>query len=171
MSGRALLATLSVMVGVLVFNPAAWARRPPGARGERGIQSEPKTPIDEFELMPPEQQQRALQRLPREQRQKLQERLQRFNQLPREQQQALRNLYNRLHQLPQKQQESVRKAINRLSEQAPDRQRAMRDELRTMAGLTEQDREARMANPEFRSTFSRREQGIVKDMMPVLPDR
>jgi hypothetical protein len=171
MSGRSLLMALSVILGGLLYNPCAFARRPPGARAERGGKAGPNTPIDQFEGMPPEQQQRALERLPPGQRQKLQERLRRFNQLPREQQQTLRNLYNRLHQLPPGRQESVRKAINRFSEQAPDRQRAMRDELRSMAALPKPDREARMASPEFRNNFSRREQGIVKDMLPVLPDR
>jgi hypothetical protein len=152
----------------LLASPAASARRPPGARLDR---SGPKTPIDEFERMSPEQQQKALNRLPPGQRQKLQEQLQRFNRLPPEQQQTLRNLYNRLHQLPPNQQESVRKAINRFSEQAPARQQAMRDELRSMAALPEQDRTARMASQEFRDSFSRKEQGIVKDMLPVLPNR
>jgi hypothetical protein len=152
----------------LLASPAAFARRPPGAHSDR---AGPKTPIDEFERMSPEQQQRALNRLPPGQRQKLQEQLQRFNRLPPEQQQTLRNLYNRLHQLPRDQQESVRKAINRFSEQSPARQQAMRDELRSMAALTQQDREARMASREFRNSFSRREQGIVKDMTPVLPNR
>ncbi len=121
--------------------------------------------------MSPEQQQRALERLPPGQRQKLQERLQRFNQLPPEQQRTLRNLYNRLHQLPANQQESVRKAIDRFSKQAPDRQQAVRDELRAIAALPEHDRKTRMASPEFRNQFSRREQGIVKDMLPLLPGR
>ncbi len=163
-------------VAVALFaGPPAFARRPPGARSSHPATAAKtpaaKTPIDEFERMSPEQQQRALGRLPPAQRQKLQERLQRFNQLPREQQQTLRNLYNRLHKLPANQQESVRKAINRFSEQAPDRQRTMRDELRSMAALSKQDREARTGSREFRNSFSRREQGIVKDMLPVLTGR
>jgi hypothetical protein len=171
MSGRSLPLALSVIGAIVFCSPSALARRPPGARSERGAKASPKTPIDEFERMSPEQQQRALERLPPAQRQKLQERLQRFNQLPREQQQTLRNLYNRLHQLPANQQEFVRKAINRYSEQAPDRQRAIRDELRSMAALSKQDREARTESREFRNSFSRREQGIVRDMLPVLPGR
>jgi len=119
--------------------------------------------------MPPEQQQRALNRLPPSERQKLQQRLQRFQQLPRAQQATLRNLYNRLHQLPASQQESVRKAINRFSGQSPDRQQAMRDELRSLAMLPEQARAQRITSQEFRQTFSRREQGIVRDMLPLLP--
>ena len=155
MSRRSLL----VIAAMLLSNHSAFGRRPPAAR----------TPIDEFERMPPEQQHRALNRLPPGQRQKLQERLQRFHQLPSAQQATLRNLYNRLHQLPASQQESVRKAIQRFSGQSPDRQQAMRDELRSLAMPQEQARRQRIASPEFRQSFSRREQGIVRDMIPLLP--
>jgi len=170
MSGRNVLVAFALIAGLLACHPTLLARRPPGARAG-GKAPAATTPIDEFERMPPAEQQRALERLSPGQRQKLQERLRRFNQLPPEQQQTLRNLYNRLHQLPASQQQSVRKAINRFSNQVPDRQRAMRDELRSLAALPEQDREARMASQEFRNRFNRREQGIVRDMLPVLPGR
>ena len=176
MSSRGLLVALPVIASVLFCQPAVFARRPPGAGLGRGVRPgtrvpAAKTPIDDFERMSPEQQQRVLERLPPGQRQKLQERLQRFNQLPPEQQRTLRNLYNRLHQLPVNQQESVRKGIDRFSKQTPDRQQAVRDELRAMAAIPEHDRKARMASPEFRNRFNRREQGIVKDMLPLLPGR
>jgi hypothetical protein len=180
MSSRGLLVALPVIASVVFYNPAAFARRPPGEHLGRGtrppVSRTPrapaaKTPIDEFERMSPEQQQRALERLPPGQRQKLQERIERFNQLPPAQQRTLRNLYNRLHQLPVNQQESVRKAIDRFSKQTPDRQQAVRDELRAMAAISERDRKARMASAEFRNRFGRREQGIVKDMLPLLGGR
>jgi len=156
MSGRGILVILSM----LMLNSAASARRlPPAGR----------TPIDDFERMTPQQQQQAMNRLTPGQRQKFQERLQRFHQLPGEQQRTLRNLYNRLHQLPANQQESVRKAINRFSGLSPGRQQAMRDELRSMAPMPEQAREQRMASPEFRKAFDRREQGIIGEMTPLLP--
>jgi hypothetical protein len=161
---------LLVLAAMLASNPALFARRPPPAR--TGADRTPdRNPVDEFERMSPEQQQRALNRLPPGQRQKLQDRLQRFNRLPAEQQRTLRNLYNRLHQLPPNQQEAVRKAINRFSGQAPNRQQAMRDELRSMAASPEPDRERRMASPEFRGRFDRREQTIIREMTPLLPDR
>src|ERR1700678_2342649 len=175
MSGRILRLALAVVVGALLCDHAAFARRPPAsgaghAGGKTPAPNAPAvTPIDEFERMSPEQEQRELERLPPGQRQKLRQRLQRFNQLPAEQQRTLRNLYNRLHQLPANQQESVRKAINRFSEQPADRQQAMRDELRTLAPLSQNERTVRLASREFRGSLSRREQGVVKDMLPVLP--
>ena len=138
--------------------------RPSAPRSARG----PQTPIDEFETMSPEQRQNALNRLPPEQREKLQERLQKFNELPAEQQQALKNLYNRLHQLPPDRQEAVRNAVSRFSEQSSQRQQAMREELQNMVNLSEQERQQRLASSEFRNKFNRKDQGIVRDMAPLL---
>ena len=131
----------------------------------------PRTPIDELETMSPEQRRKALDRLPAAQRNKLQERLQKFNELPAEQQQSLRSLYNRLHQLPAERQAAVRKAVNRFSQQSPERQQAVRDELQSMANLSEQERQARLGSSAFRKEFNRKEQGIVRDMAPLLPEQ
>src|SRR5579864_2259527 len=103
----ALAAGLSLLAGSPVWaqrngrrgGGAVNAPRAPRTENQR-LENAGKTPIEEFETMPPEQQQKALNRLPPAQRQQLQERLKRFNQLPPEQQQALKNLYTRLHQLP-----------------------------------------------------------------------
>jgi hypothetical protein len=133
--------------------------------------AEEKTPIDDFETMSPEEQKKALNRLAPEQRQKLEERLKKFNALPPQEQQGLRTLYNRLHQLPSDKQEAVRKAINKFSEQPPARQQALRQELRGMAPLTPADRKARMSGSEFRSQFNKKEQEILRDMAPLLPER
>jgi len=128
----------------------------------------PRTPIDEFETMPTEQRQQVLNQLSRSERDKLQKRLAKFNALPAEQQQALKNLYNRLHQLPPEQEETVRKAINRFSSEPIERQRAIREELQKMAALSSREREQRLATTEFRKKYSRKEQGIIRDMNPLL---
>lgn len=162
---------LAFAVWTALASPLAGARgpRPLGAHHAGRRPAKPvKTPIDEFERMPPEQQQRALDRLPPGQRQKLQQRIDTFNQLPPEQQQTLRNLYGRLHSLPPDRQNTVRSAINRFSEQPPERQQAMRAELRGLAAMPEPNRQARMTSREFKSQFSGKEQGILRDMSPLL---
>ncbi len=128
-----------------------------------------KTPIDEFQTMSPQERQKALNRMPPPQRQKLEERLQKFNELPAEQQRTLKNMYNRLHELPPGRQDAVRKSMNQFFEESPERRQAMREELKGISALPEQDRAARMASPEFRSKFSGKEQGIVRDMSELLP--
>lgn len=174
-SRRHILALAAVGVGISMQSPL-WAQRARGGaartaphttRGEK----EERTPIEEFETMSPEDQQKALNRLPPSQRAQLQERLKRFNALPPDQQQALKTLYNRLHQLPPDRQDAVRKAINKLSEQSAERQQAIRQELRDMAALPTSERRAHIASSDFRSRFNKKEQEILRDMSPLLPDR
>jgi hypothetical protein len=127
------------------------------------------TPIDEFDRLSPEEQQQKLARLPADQRRRLEERLRQFNRLPFEQRQMLRNLYSRLHQLAPGQQATVHKAIDRFSKQPAESQQAIRDELRLLSALPEQERAARVTSRDFRQGLTRKEQGIVRDMMPLLP--
>lgn len=127
------------------------------------------SPIDEFMHMSPAERQKALDRLPPQQRRRLEERLQNFNQLPPPQQQTLRSMYYRLNQLPPERQQVVRKSLNEFSRQPQDRRQAMRQELRRLAKLTSEARDARLASAKFRDKFSENEQGIIKDMSGLLP--
>ncbi len=90
-----ILALGAVALG-LALEPSAVAqvRRGGMGRGARAPrirlpQKGPRTPIQEFETMPPEEQRNALNRLPPGERRKLQERLDRFNQLPEDQRRTL----------------------------------------------------------------------------------
>jgi hypothetical protein len=180
-SRNAILALSAVSIGCFLSSPALAQRA--GRHG--GMPNTPhaprlenprpekaqKTPIEEFETMPADQQQKALNRLPPAQRKQLEQRLQRFNKLPPEQQQALKNLYTRLHQLPPERQDAVRQAIQKFSEQGPNRQQAIRGELRDIAALPEPERQAHMASQDFRSRFSKKEQEVVRDMSLLLPSQ
>ncbi len=174
MRARSILSVAALLLS-LTLVPAAQAqgrrggmnRRPP--RPEKPAPKPSKTPIDEFQKMSPEERQKALDRLPPHQRQQVEERLKNFNQLPPAQQQTLKNMYNRLNQLPPARQEVVRSAMNKFFQEPADRQQAMREELRGMAALPDQDRQARMASPEFQSKFSGKEREIVRDMSDLLP--
>lgn len=171
-SRRAMLAVAGAWLGVSLNGPALAQR---GSRG--GVMRAPRpaagpsraNPIDEFETLPPEEQQKALGRLPAEERQKLQERLRKFNALPPQQQEALKALYNRLHQLPAERQQAVRSAIGKFAEAKPDRQEAMRDALRRLAPLQVKERQGELRSSEFRSGLSKKEQEIVREMSALLP--
>lgn len=179
---RSFILGLVMLAACVSFPSSAWAqgRRGGGMSRPRPLNSQTqgklghrtdRTPIEEFETMSPEQQQKALNRLPPEQRQRLQERLQRFNQLPPERQRALSNLYNRLHQLPPERQDAVRKSIHNFSKQPPERQQAIREQLRSLAGMSPEQRQAEASSPEFQKRFNKKEQEIVRDMSEVLPQQ
>ncbi len=128
------------------------------------------TPIDEFERMSPASNGSKRWLVCREaERKRLEQRLRQYKRLPFEQRQMLRTLYSRLHQLPPRQQETVHKAIDRFSKQPNESQQVLRDELRLLSALPEQDRAARVASQDFRQGLTRKELGIVRDMLPLLP--
>ncbi len=147
------------------------ARSPGRGREASGVPdaSANTTPIDEFDRLSPEEQQQALARLPAEKRKRLEERLKQFNQLPFEQRQMLRSLYGRLHQLPPDRQDAVHKAVDRFSRLPGESQQMIRDELRLLSGLPEQDRVSRLGSRDFQQGLTRKEQAIVRDMLPLLP--
>lgn len=174
MRARSILSVAALLLS-LTLVPAVQAqgrrggmnRRPP--RPEKPAVRPSRTPIDEFQKMPPQERQKALDRLPPRQRQQVEERLKNFNQLPPAQQQTLKNMYNRLNQLPPARQEVVRGAMNKFFQEPTDRQQAMREELRGMAALPDQERQARLASSEFQSKFSGKEREIVREMSDLLP--
>lgn len=175
MRGSRSTVAFAALVLCLGLGPSAQAQgrrggmnRPRPARPEKTARP-PKTPIEEFQRMSPQERQKALDRLPPQQRKNLEERLQRFNQLPPEQQRTLNNMLGRLNQLPPERQEVVRKSMNWFSQQPMGRRQAMREELKGLAALPAEDRPARMSSPEFRFKFSDQEQETIRDMSDLLP--
>jgi hypothetical protein len=158
----------AVLVLFLAPGPPAFAQsRRGGPRPGRSV----NTPIDEFMRMSPAERQKALDRLPPEQRRRIQDRLRRFNALPEERQQELKSMYNRLNQLPAPQQQAVRRSLNQFSQQPADRKQAIRQELKSMAPLSAEERQTRLESPKFREEFNDKEQGIVRDMSQLLPPK
>src|SRR5258708_38719248 len=150
-----LVAAAALLPG-LGFAPSAFAQARRGGmtrpkpNGPEKPAKPAKAPIDEFQTMSPQDRQKALDRMPPPQRQKLEERLQKFNELPAEQQRTLKNMYNRLHELPPGRQDAVRKSMNQFTEQAPERRQAKREELKGISALPEEGPAARLAKPEIR---------------------
>src|ERR1700682_1137691 len=108
MRSRSIVA-LAALLLCLGFMPGAFAQgrrggmnrppaRPPASRQEKPAKAA-QTPIDEFQTMSPQERQKAMDRMPPAQRQKLEQRLQKFNELPADQQRTLKTMYNRLHEL------------------------------------------------------------------------
>jgi len=77
-------AVLATALAMGAFAPRASAARPPKPpKSEQPKSSDAReTPIDDFMRMSPEEQQKALNRLPADRRKKVAEQLKRFNALP-----------------------------------------------------------------------------------------
>ena len=151
------------LAGALVAEP------PPGprsgkARARGGPLARPRTPIDRWNLMTPEQRERALRRLPPERRERIRAQIARFNSLPPREQQRLRERYARLAALPPDRQDLVRGDLRRLNQMPPERRRAVAREMRQLRNMPEAGRAARMESEAFRTSYSPEERRILEDL-------
>jgi Protein of unknown function (DUF3106) len=152
-------------------------RRPP-ARTERPVKvpkaaqtsKAEKTPLDEFQRMSPEERQKALSKLPPDRAEKLRKQLQEYNQLTPEQQAVAKEQLDTFRHLPPERQQALRKTFNKFSQQPPDRQAAIRQELNQLRGMSETDRQARLASPELKSRFNKNERQMIEEMSGLLPE-
>ncbi|HME06825.1 MAG TPA: DUF3106 domain-containing protein [Bryobacteraceae bacterium] len=167
---------LAVIFGLLPGSASsAQGHRAGGGAGaihrSPGAKEPENTPIDEFERMTPEQQQKALAKLPPERRKKVEQQLARLRSLPPEQRAMLRQTYSRLSELPPDRQQAVRKAFEKFGNQPAGRQQAIREELKQLGNLPPDERATRLKSPEFRQSFNHGEQQIIRDMAELLPGR
>jgi len=126
--------------------------------------------------LPPDQRKRALEsdpafrRLPRENQQKYEQRLQRFNNMPPDrQQQVLRRMETWEHLTPQQKQEfgGIRSQFNSLP---PDRRRAVHNAIDTLRAMPPNVRQREVESGRF-SQFSPQERQILNDAarLPLAP--
>ncbi len=173
-----------VLAALIAAPPAGFAQRRPGpgrmGRGP-GAEREPGMPrppgpggemLDRLGKMSPDERRRALENLPPERRQRIEERLERFESLPPEQRERLRRQYQRFRQLPPERQEAARRLFRDFTGLPEDRRRALRQEARRLERLDEPARRARMSSEEFQSRYNPHEQEMLRDLVDLTaPDR
>ena len=134
-------------------------RKPP-ARPEKALRSAKQTPIEQFKKMTPVERQQELAKLPVDRRDKLQHQLEHYDQLTPAQKERL----DWFNQLPPGHQKDFRNAFERFKAQPQDRRQAMRQELQHLKNLSAEDRQSRLASPDFHGRYSKDEQHILTDM-------
>src|SRR2546423_2571644 len=100
--------------------------------------------LERWSRMTPEQRSRALDRVPPERRQKVEEQLERYQNLTPEQREQLRFRAQMFSQLPPEKQDQARRLFRQFNQLPPDRQGALREEFRNLRGMSEADRAARV---------------------------
>ena len=167
---------IAVLGLALIATPPATAqgRRAGGAHRPPARSEEPKpeeTPIDEFQKMSPEQREKSLAKLPPDRAAKIRKQLDVLDKMTPEQRAAVREQLALFRQLPPEKQQALRKAFDTFSKEPADRQQAMRAELNQLRAMPQGDRQARIASPEVKSRFNKREQKILAEMSSLLPER
>jgi hypothetical protein len=124
-------------------------------------------PLEEFERMSAAEQEKAISELPASRREKIQKELETYSHLTPAQK---RDLDWFLH-LPAERQQVFRQAYRKFQTESPGRKQALRTEMQRLQTMSAHQRNARLTSPEFRSTFDKDEQEILKQMSDTLPKR
>ena len=145
--------------------PVAKAAAPPAnKKGDRL----PRTPVDKFNRMTPDERQRALEKLPPERRKKIEDQLNWYNSLTPQQRRQLRSRLQAFNQLPPEKQNQTRRLFRQFGELPQERQEPVLKEFENLRVLPEAERRARINSDEFRNKYNSHEQRILGDLSGLL---
>ena len=153
--------------------PAQKAPKGPAPNGaprlnKKGGERLPRTPVDRFNRMTPEERQRALEKLPPERRKKFEEQLKHYNSLTPAERREERFRYQAFNQFPPEKQNQARRLFRQFGDLPQERQGPIRQEFEHLRTLPEAERRARMNSDEFRNKYDSHEQKFLSDLSGLL---
>lgn len=140
---------------------AAASGAPPAGKNRRTV-------IDRWNRMSPDEQQKALAKLPPDRRKKLEEQLNQYKNLTPEQRRDMRARLQMFNQLPPEKQSQARRVWGQYGKLPQDRQPLLRNEFENLRTMPEAERNARINSDEFRNKYTANEQGILRDFSGLL---
>lgn len=175
------------LAAVILFTAvaeSAWAQagrrggpmpnRTPVDRPQRAPKAAPKAidkmarrtaELDRFDRMSPAQRQKALDRLPPERRQRIEQGLEQYRAMNPENRERLLNF----ERMPSEQRDAVRQNFRRIQELPAGRRAMVRKEMQQLRGMNDSDRESRVQSESFRKRFDSNEQSLIRDTVANLP--
>jgi len=142
-----------------------------GARNVPAGQNVPPQWMERLQKLPPAEQERFMannerfRNLPPEQKAQIRERLREFRQLSPEERQKLRERANVWEKIPPEQRQRVRQEIlPRWKQMSPDRREEIKHRLNALNGLSEQDRAAKLRDPNFVRGLDSSEQDMLRNL-------
>jgi hypothetical protein len=127
-----------------------------------------RTIVDKWNRMSPEEQQKALAKLPPDRRQKIEEQLNQYKNLTPAERRELRSRLAVFNQLPPEKQNEARHLFQQFSKLPPDRQKPVRSEFENLRAMPEVDRNARLNSDEFRNMYNGNEQRFLRNLSGLL---
>ncbi|NDQ57547.1 MAG: DUF3106 domain-containing protein [Acidipila sp.] len=134
-------------------------------------QNVPPQWMERLQKLPPAEQERFMtnnerfRNLPPEQKAQIRERLREFHQLSPEERQKLRERANVWEKIPPEQRQRVRQEIlPRWKQMSPDRREEIKHRLNALNGLSEQDRAAKLRDPNFVRGLDSSEQDMLRNL-------
>lgn len=133
-----------------VPNPAARAAGQAARQANKAAKQVPAEQLRRLLDMPPEQREKALDNA----------------KLSPQQRQRVQNQLDRLDSMPPQQRERQLNRMSRLEQMAPERRRAVTNQIQDMRGMTFQQRRAVLHSPDFNQQFSPEEQDLIRETYP-----
>lgn len=140
--------------------PGGVLRRPPNEKQVKRLAE-----FERLDRMSPEQRRKALDRLPAERRQRIEEGLAQYRSMNPENRERLRNF----QKLPEEQRDSIRQNFRRMQELPQERRVLVRRELQQLRSLTPEERETRFQSEGFKKRFDANEQSLIRDTIVNIP--
>ena len=126
--------------------------------------------LERLENMTPEQRAKALQNLPLQRRQEIEQKLEVYDRLSPSERVRLRNQAERLASLPPQRQNQVRRSMQQFQNLPDDRKMMVKRELDRMTGMPDEARRSYMNTEEFRNRYTPVEQQMMQNLSQIMPE-
>ncbi len=128
----------------------------------------PANPVARLYRATPDERERALEKLPPAQQERIRAQLKWFDGLRPEQQAVVLNRAERLAAMPPEKRSEVRQSIQDFQHLPADRKPLVGGVLRRLQNATEEQRKTFLSSPRFLNDFSPEEQKIIVDLAQVM---
>jgi len=151
--------------------PAGQNRQNNNAHPRQDNRTRPGKWLREHNNLPPQEQEKALekdpdyQKLPPQRQEQLKERLRRFNNMPPEQRQKVINRMQAIEQLPPEKRQLLQQSMSQLAFLPQDRRQMVRKAYRNLSEMSPEERDRVMNSDQFKSTLSDNERSIVNGLL------
>ena len=127
--------------------------------------------LKEHANLPPQEQEKALekdpdyQKLPAQRQEQLKERLRRFNNLPPEQRERMINRMEKIEQLPPDKRQLLQQSMSQLAFLPQDRRQMVHKAYRDLREMSPEERDRVMNSDRFKSTLNENERSILGGLL------
>jgi hypothetical protein len=149
--------------------PKAPPNNPGGAPKGAARIPNPDNPVDRLLRMTPDQRERALEKLPPQQQANIRKWLENFDKQPQAQRERRLQQLNELWSLPSDKRQLVSQQIKAFDALPPDRLAIVRQAYVNLSRMTPEERDDRLARPQFRSRFTPAELQILSVLPQYYP--
>jgi DNA-directed RNA polymerase subunit F len=169
----------ALLCAAFLLSDSAFAQRPAhpvpanqkNTAHPRPDRAHPGKWLREHANLPPQEQEKALekdpdyQNLPAQRQEQLKEHLRRFNNLPPEQRERMINRMEKIEQLPPDKRQLLQQSMSQLAFLPQDRRQMVRKAYRNLREMSPEERDRVMNSDQFKNTLNENERSILSGLL------